>query len=148
MFLMELLHGHAPAPPPDDTLVQWDPSFSVGNGLIDGEHREIVTVLNRLYSDWSHGGHGLNPERELDHLEQLVCTHFANEEQVMARHHCPSLEEHRREHQSLVAELRRLRGLRGDNRQAREAKLLCFARKLVLGHVLNWDLDARDYMHG
>lgn len=148
MFLSDLLHGHAAPPPPDSTLIRWDPTFSVGNGLIDAEHREIIDVLNRLYADWASDAHPLNLKRELDHLDQIVRTHFTNEEEVLAKHHFPKLDEHRQEHEALLAQLRHIRAQNGAGRRNVEAKLLRFARKLVLAHVLDWDMDARDFMHG
>ena len=148
MSLLDLLHLHSQSPPPViDELIHWDESLSVGNQVIDNEHQEIVTVLNRFYSDWIHAGHHLDLEEELKKLQPIIDTHFTNEEDLMTRRHCPTLEGHIREHRQMQAELRAIASsftTLGSTKL--EARLLRFIRKLVMGHVLAWDMDARDYL--
>lgn len=148
MSLLELLHLHSKSPPPPmDELIHWDEMLSVGNQVIDNEHREIVTVLNRLYSDWIHTGHHLDMQEELKKLLAIVDTHFANEEDLMERHHCPTLEGHIHEHRQMQAELHAIASnLATMGSTKLEARLLRFIRKLVMSHVLSWDMDARDYL--
>ncbi|AVM74701.1 bacteriohemerythrin [Magnetospirillum gryphiswaldense] len=149
MSLLDLLHLGAkpPVPSPVDELIQWDQTLSVGNPMIDNEHREIIHVLNRFYADWITAGHHLDVEEELHHLSALVDTHFANEEELMTRRHCPSLTDHIQDHRQMQAELRAITASFTTLGSAKlEARLLRFIRKLVMGHVLSWDMDARDYL--
>lgn len=148
MSWLDLLHlRDKPTPPPMDELIHWDESLSVGNAVIDGEHREIVAALNRFYADWIAAAHHLDLEAELDRLSVTVETHFANEEELMARRHCPSLDDHAREHRQMLAELHAIaRNIHAMPDARLEARLLRFIRKLVMGHVLSWDMDARDYL--
>lgn len=148
MSLLDLLHLHAKAPPiAAGELIHWDQTLSVGNQMIDNEHREIVDVLNRFYADWVSAGHHLDVEEELRHLSVLVDTHFANEEELMTRRHCPTLDDHTLEHRQMQAELRAITASFTTLGSAKlEARLLRFIRKLVMGHVLSWDMDARDYL--
>ena len=148
MTWLDLLHlRDKPTPPPLDELIHWDDSLSVGNPMIDREHREIVTVLNRFYSDWVHAEHHLDLEAELRKLGTTVETHFANEEDLMTRRHCPSLADHAREHRQMLAELHAIaQNIHAIPDAKLEARLLRFIRKLVMGHVLSWDMDARDYL--
>lgn len=148
MSWLDLLHLHANRPPPpQDDLIHWDDSLSVGNPVIDGEHRAIVEALNRFYADWIHAEHHLDLEAELLKLSGTVETHFANEEDLMARRHCPELSEHAREHRQLLAEMHAIAANIHAIPEAKlEARLLRFIRKLVMSHVLAWDMDARDYL--
>lgn len=148
MSLLDLFHTHAKAQSgPADDLIHWDECLSVGNPLIDGEHRQIVDALNRFYADWISDHHHLDMEEELLRLTQTVETHFANEEELLERRHCPSLPGHLREHRQLLAELHAIAANFTTLGSAkREARLLRFIRKLVVAHVLSWDMDARDYL--
>lgn len=149
MSLLSLLHLHEkPVPGPIDELIHWDSSLSVGNAVIDAEHRQIFEALNRFYSDWAHGDQFLDIDAELERLQGTITTHFSNEEELMQRHHCPTLVEHAREHRQLNTELNALASEHHTLSKARlEARLLRFIRKLVVSHVLTWDMDARDYLH-
>lgn len=143
MFLLDrIFHRHPSPPPGSGDLIHWDESLSVGHELIDAEHREIIALLNALYSDWREGAHHLNLRKTLARLHGVVETHFSNEETVLARHLCPTLAEHRAEHARLLGELA---GIAAAPR-LEEAAMLIFARELVMNHVLDWDLAAKDYL--
>jgi hemerythrin len=148
MSLLDLLHLHAKAPPiATGELIHWDQTLSVGNQMIDNEHREIIDALNRFYADWISAQHHLDVEEELHRLSALVDAHFANEEELMTRRHCPTLVDHTLEHRQMQAELRAITASFATLGSAKlEARLLRFIRKLVMSHVLSWDMDARDYL--
>lgn len=146
MSLLSLFHSQSP-PPLVGELIHWDETLSVGNPLIDNEHRAIVDSLNRVYADWMAASHALNLETELGHLAAIVETHFVNEEDLMARHHCPTLPDHARDHRDILAEMHAIAKNVHSLPQAKlEAQLLRFIRRLVMSHVLSWDMDARDYL--
>lgn len=146
MSLLSLFHGHTP-PPLVGELIHWDDTLSVDNPVIDGEHRAIVESLNRVYNDWMAADHHLDLEEELGKLAAIVETHFANEEDLMARRHCPTLPDHARDHRDMLLEMRTIANNIHAMPQAKlEAQLLRFIRRLVMGHVLSWDMDARDYL--
>lgn len=144
------MHWHSqPAVPAADTdeLIHWDESFSVGNALLDNEHREIADVLNTLYRHHSTGGPPLDSEALLERVGETIAVHFANEEDVMARHHCPTLEQHHRVHGELLAELvdtaAKLRHLPPPEAVVALARLI---RRLVVNHILVDDMDCRAYL--
>ncbi len=146
MSFLGLFHSHT-APPPIGELIHWDPSLSVDNPVIDGEHRAIVESLNRVYADWMAANHRLDLEEELDRLSSLVGTHFANEEDLMTRRHCPTLAAHARDHRDMLREMQVIaQNIHAMPQAKLEAQLLRFIRRLVMGHVLSWDMDARDYL--
>jgi len=105
--------GHAPrraGPPPAGApaagRVQWSPRFEVGIEVIDGQHRHLLELINRLQE-------ALDSSRELselvESLRELVRYtehHFATEERLMDEVGA-SAERHRGEHQRLLAALMR-----------------------------------------
>lgn len=146
MSLLQRLF-HRPTPPPVVTgdLVHWDETLSVGNSLLDSEHREILRLLNLLYSDWQAGTHHLSMELMLTAVERTLRMHFANEEAVMARHLYHHLAAHHAEHATLLGELGAIAHTfhQGSGEDA-ETQLARFVRKVVIDHVLVWDMEARD----
>ncbi|MCR6629913.1 MAG: hemerythrin domain-containing protein [Magnetospirillum sp.] len=145
MHLLDRLLHHD-APPPPQELIHWDGSFSVGNGLLDNEHHDIVATLNALY-DHSHGQHHpMDLEHMVERLERTLRTHFSNEEEVLARHRCPDLPSHHAEHGQILAELERAKGALAKDSGAGENALTRLVRRIVLNHILVTDMDARDYL--
>lgn len=145
-LLGRLLHGAAPPPPPDD-LIHWDEAYSVGNALLDNEHRDIVAVLNDLYRGRSADGRPLDPEHTLARLRDVAEVHFANEEAVLARHRCPRLDSHQSEHRVLWSELSTLAAtMPAMDADTRERALASMLRKIVLGHILVADMRDQDYL--
>ena len=104
-------HGQRrPAPAPSRTTppgrVQWSPRYEVGIEVIDGQHRHLLELINRLQQ-------ALDSNNDLDllveSLRELVRYtehHFATEERLMDEVGA-SAERHRGEHQRLLESLMR-----------------------------------------
>ncbi len=80
---------------------QWDPSLSVGIGVIDNQHQRIVEYINELADamerkDRTAVGH------ILDGMIDYTLTHFAFEESLMERAGYPIVTEHKLVHQSFA----------------------------------------------
>lgn len=147
MFPLPHLFDRAPPPEPDDELIHWDEDFSVGNGLLDNEHRDIVHILNILYRHQRRGGPTLDGEEILARVRETVNVHFANEEDVLARHHCPMLAKHQSAHAALLKNLADLTSaLPGLTAASAEAALARLIRRIVVDHILVDDMDCRDYL--
>ncbi|MGE5515412.1 MAG: bacteriohemerythrin [Bacteroidota bacterium] len=147
MFTLPHLFRHTPPPEPDDELIHWDEDFSVGNGLLDNEHRDIVRVLNTLYHHQLRGGPPLDGEALLARVRETVSVHFANEEDVLARHHCPMLTKHQTAHAALLQDLADLTtALPGLTAAAALAALARLIRRIVVDHILVDDMDCREYL--
>lgn len=137
----------APPPAHDDELIHWDDAFSVGNALLDNENHEIVGALNALYHHQRHGGPALDSRGLLERVAETVAMHFANEEDILARHHCPTLAQHHRLHGEFLAELAGLApALRHLAPERAEAALARLMRRIVVDHILADDMDCRHYM--
>lgn len=105
--------GHTPrrpAPAPEGGpvagRVQWSPRYEVGIEVIDGQHRHLLELINRLRE-------ALDSRQELDELVESLRElvrytehHFATEERLMDEVGA-SAERHRGEHQRLLEALMR-----------------------------------------
>ncbi|MGA3028569.1 MAG: bacteriohemerythrin [Bryobacteraceae bacterium] len=89
-------------------LFTWSPEYSVGNDLIDAEHRTLFEMADRLHGAMLSGG-GKNVLRSLFvQLADYTRTHFAHEEALMAKHAYPQLPAHAEIHRQLIAKLSKL----------------------------------------
>lgn len=147
MFQMldHLLHGKPP--PPVDELIHWGDELSVGNPLLDDQHREMAAMLNTLFHHHRHGGAAPDCARLLAHLRQLVQVHSENEEVVLSRHRCPTLADHQEAHRRIEADLAALAGVMPTmSRTTAELALAAAVRRIIIEHILTMDMADRDYL--
>jgi len=71
--------------------IEWDDSYSVGEAVIDRQHRGLIDLINALDDDVEIGF-------VLDQLTIYVAEHFRTEEEMMAGMGVKGLEAHLRRH--------------------------------------------------
>ena len=85
--------------------VIWREQMSVGNTMIDDEHRYLLCLINTLELAIRTD----DPEEIISTtLEQLVDytrVHFTNEEEIQRKINYPDLQEHRQEHKKIMQDL-------------------------------------------
>jgi hemerythrin len=79
---------------------QWQPSYSVGNQLLDDQHKKLLSLCQEAVSCMAEDG----PEgrshfhRILNELAGYVNRHFQTEEGILKQCGYPLLDHHRKEH--------------------------------------------------
>lgn len=69
----------------------WKDAYSVGNEVLDNQHKQLIELVNRL-------GSGADLAEVLDGLRRYGDTHFRTEESLLEASGYPGLEEHRKFH--------------------------------------------------
>ncbi len=83
----------------------WRKQMSVGNTIIDNEHRYLLDQINALELALnSEDNHDILVET-LERLVEYTQTHFDHEEQIQLKIKYPLHEEHKDEHEQILAEL-------------------------------------------
>ncbi len=81
----------------------WRSELSVGERMIDKQHKSLLEHLDRLVSILSSLDVNIGQLRETLHfLHTYIKEHFAYEEDYMERNSYPGLESHRKIHQGFV----------------------------------------------
>lgn len=89
----------------NEVFFKWLPEYSVKIDAIDAQHRELVSILNRLFIAVSRLEGDKAIAGILDALTDYTRTHFALEEQLMQLAQYPALAEHQEEHRRLMEKL-------------------------------------------
>lgn len=97
--------------PLDGLRVQWRESFSVGDDLIDAQHRQFFAEIRRIAAAIE-GGAGRDAVAAffrafVTGLER----HFRDEEDLLARVRFPDLDNHKVEHQALLSAVKAVEDL-------------------------------------
>lgn len=127
-------------------IADWEPGLSVGNPEIDRQHIRLMALGRRA-------AELLDQEQfssELFHMllndiTDAAFRHFAEEEELLVRNHCPTLQAHKAEHEKHLEQLTRVlyAGAVGEMGRAGLAQIL---RDWMGHHLRETDLPAKDYM--
>ena len=84
------------------SLMEWTSALDVGVPKMNDEHKEILTLMNRLYEAKQNGRSGPAVIALLNDLGRVTTEHFADEEAYMAQMNYPGLKVHKRIHADLL----------------------------------------------
>lgn len=89
----------------------WDNHrHSVGIDSIDGQHRRMIELINRINDALGDGEPVESAWNAMDELLGFTAAHFAHEEEVMAQQGYPDMPRHAEEHRKLLAQMHNLVG--------------------------------------
>ncbi|MEI8029789.1 MAG: hemerythrin family protein [Comamonadaceae bacterium] len=80
--------------------VQWNPSYSLGNEILDRQHCDILMQCNALADTFADtGSQGEQKFQKIFSELMAQCgEHFSTEEMLLTRCACTGIEEHQNEH--------------------------------------------------
>lgn len=123
---------------------------------MDEDHRHLAALVNRLARDFGarpvlgrppprHNGLPLSDA--LEELAREARLHFQREEEVMRIDGCPDFDDHKADHDLLLAELSILiRELQNANAHHLDETVLGTLKDWLLGHVLDFDRRLADFL--
>jgi hemerythrin len=126
--------------------INWNDSFSVGNPVIDSQHKNLVDLVNELH-DAMKAGKG---QDSLSHvyasLIEYIEMHFRTEEAMFGVTEYPHKEMHVNEHKKLMEEAYELKAKFEDGGKFLTIETLNFVRDWVLHHIKVTDMGYRDFI--
>ena len=132
------------------SLIEWDPSFSVGSARMDADHQRLVALLNRLYDAWHGGEDSVELGWLFDELLAYADTHFAAEEMALKAKGYERLEKQKADHVRLKDSVTQFRDrhLSGDTPAALTEEMTVFLKGWLLEHILGEDMLYKDCFKG
>lgn len=122
------------------TLVGWSDGYSVGNPMLDSDHRIILNLLNQLHDATETGQSRDVVASVLNVLAEYTEHHFRREELVMAEIGYPGRAEHANAHRDMVERVHAIRRRwQAGERQALGEDTLAFLKKWLTEHILGAD---------
>lgn len=131
------------------TVFRWSPYFENGFDDIDGEHQSLVDMINRVGIAITEG----QPDPALidgffDELVEYAGLHFANEEDLMAKHGLDSefVVAHLRQHRDFTREVAALRAQAAGN-AGDSLAIVQFLANWLTFHILGTDRSMADQIY-
>jgi hemerythrin-like metal-binding protein len=133
-----------------NNLIQFGDHLSVEHPAIDAQHKTIFNLGTKVYEGWRNGGSIDILRPAVDKLANLMHSHFAFEEKVLAEIDYEDLKNHAAEHRSMLDELSimhdKFRNIKAGE-ETRAGSLLApgwpimqFVLGFTIGHVMSSDM--------
>lgn len=90
------------------SLLEWKTEYSVGVASVDDEHREMIDLINDVYTKLGVAPDVAAIEECLESIFMTISMHFALEERVMRDHEYAEYADHKDDHEELLDEIRDL----------------------------------------
>lgn len=136
-----------------DAYFVWDEDlYSVGDEALDGQHKRLLSVLNRLYALVHNGDSVINmtgASAMMDELTHYIVDHFAYEEQRMLESAYPltELQHHRTEHIGFVETVRGFeQRIQDGDKTALSDMLPYLYGDWLVQHICGSDMAYRSYL--
>ncbi|MGE5545632.1 MAG: bacteriohemerythrin [Solirubrobacterales bacterium] len=128
-------------------VLAWIEAFSVGNELLDADHRILIDLVNQLDDAVETGQSRDVVGSVLNVLTEYVQHHFRREEAMLAKSGFPERDAHATQHRALEQQVRdiRQRWMAGD-RTVLQEDVLAFLRKWLTDHILVSDKSYRAWV--
>jgi len=123
--------------------VDWNEKYSVGDALIDNEHKVIFDLINQI-----EGADSLGEITTFiaSTLESYVSEHFHHEEFYMAKIGYPDLEEHRQHHEEFAAKAVQMIDELGGGNSVQQMEVKTYLQNWLQNHILEEDMKFRDWV--
>ncbi len=86
----------------DDGKVEWKPEMSVGDELLDNQHKKILGKIEELREELLIKVNLGQVKKTVDFFEKYFMEHLSAEEDYMSKHNYPELEHHKKLHKGFI----------------------------------------------
>ncbi|MGY8958302.1 MAG: bacteriohemerythrin [Alphaproteobacteria bacterium] len=115
----------------------WNTSMSVGDRFIDGDHKGLIHLINRLHENAGVEGQYDKIREIVDRLIDYTAFHFSREEQLMRVCDYPALSEHKGAHDRFTARIHDFRkSLHPAISESKATALAEYLKEWLTNHIL------------
>jgi len=120
-------------------LIQWNDKFNVGVRTLDGQHRQLINIINELHEAMSKGQAKEVQASLLQRLGQYAAEHLNTEERMLNSNGYPDFVQHKAQHDNYIAKVRELEKQVGAGKLSLSVTLLPFLKDWWTGHIMKTD---------
>ncbi len=126
-------------------MIIWRKEMSVGNPMIDGDHRYLICLINTVELALSNESYKDVLDTVLDQLDEYTREHFAREEKLQLELYYLKRDEHAQQHAELIRELgeirRKVRSVKEpDMGKEIAGEIALLLRHWLIDHILQRDM--------
>jgi hemerythrin len=128
-------------------LIEWTAKLSVGIDSIDEQHKKLVNMINALNDAMLTNSSDELLGKIFTGLAAYTQKHFTYEENMFAEYGYPDSEEHKRQHNELIAQVVELKEKFIENPQrTMSADLMLFLKRWITNHIMRTDKEYAEFL--
>jgi hemerythrin-like metal-binding protein len=120
-------------------LIQWNDKYNVGVRTLDGQHRQLIDIINDLHEAMFKGQAKEVQAGLLQRLGQYAAEHLNTEERMLSSNGYPDFVQHKAQHDNYIAKVRELEKQVGTGKLSLGVTLLPFLKDWWTGHIMKTD---------
>ncbi len=125
--------------------IDWNPSFSVGVALLDEQHKQIISMINLLFSDSEATVRSETISELLTRMTKYANDHFKTEEGLLEKNGYPQLFAHKEVHKTYRLKVLALCQETMDHKASVPEGLLQYLMEWWVNHILKTDMKYRSF---
>lgn len=120
-------------------FVEWKDDLSVGIGVIDDDHKKLLTLINNLQTAVYYPTGETFERQALQELVDYTKYHFEREEKMMLDNDYPDYEPHKRQHEAMIAKVSGFMEAYEKDRDGTVEEITVFLKDWLLKHIAGTD---------
>ena len=120
-------------------IITWEEKFSVGNDIIDEQHKKLLDLVNQLFDSMRQGQSKEILGELLDSLVDYTVYHFAEEETAMRKAEYSKLAAHIKIHESFIKKISDFQSEYKSGNSYISLDIITFLKDWILNHILVQD---------
>jgi len=128
-------------------LIEWTAELSVGINSIDEQHKKLINMINALNDAMLTNSSNELLGKIFTCLAAYTQKHFAYEENMFAEFGYTDSQEHKRQHEELIAQVIELKEKFMENPQGTiSADLMLFLKRWLTNHIMRTDKEYTEFL--
>jgi hemerythrin-like metal-binding protein len=127
------------------SFITWTEQLSVGITLFDNDHKELVSIANRLHDSITVGSQQSVLLPILNELVKYTIFHFGHEEGMMLQYAYPDYQKHKVEHDALIEKVQDYHDQVLEGKTSISLSLIGFLKDWLVNHIMKSDMEYRTF---
>jgi hemerythrin-like metal-binding protein len=126
-------------------IIQWKDEYSVGVAKLDGQHKRLFNIINKLIGHPGSSADITLISQTLKEMVNYAKEHFTDEEELMQKYGFAELEQQRKQHAYFVNTTTELALNVLNDGQKTGDEIAEFLRTWLTIHILKWDMKYKEF---
>jgi len=120
-------------------FLNWDNAFSVGNSIVDNQHKRLFQLINELHEAMKVGKSKEIMSKIIDDLTNYTIIHFGLEENLMMKNKYPDYPEHKKKHVEFTSKVNDFRKKYNAESSVLSMEVINFLKEWLVYHIKGMD---------
>ena len=126
--------------------IEWTSSYSVGNKLLDIQHKRIIGIINQMITKNDFTVRSETVSDLLTKLTFYALDHFKEEERILQQFNYPDFDRHKEEHKAYRLKIASLCEDTVNHKDTVPEELFAYVREWWATHILVTDMKFRYFL--